>query len=227
MAERRRLRPGVPTGSGLLARSPMGRRRFRRLAPADAHGAGMLTGAPARLAAFAVTREVELSMTIAEAFAAEFRRESATTRTFLERFPDEHSDWKPHDKSMSLQKLASHLVDVPNWEATILDTDDFDFATSDYQLPDWRTRTDLLEGHQASSARFLAVLAGRSDARMRQIWRLLMGGKVLAEHPRDSAVRQFILSHAVHHRAQLGVYFRLLDVPVPGAYGPSADDPTG
>lgn len=165
-------------------------------------------------------------MTIAESFAAEFRREADTTRKFLERFPDGRADWKPHEKSMSLGKLASHIVDMPNWAPTILDAEAFDFATSDYQVPAWRTKDALLEGHGKTVAGFLAALEGRTDEQLGVTWKLLVGGRVLEAMPRSAAIRSFIVSHGIHHRAQLGVYYRLLGIPVPGAYGPSADDPT-
>lgn len=165
-------------------------------------------------------------MTIAESFAAEFRQEAETTRRFLGRYPDEHPDWKPHEKSMTLAKLATHVVDMPNWAATILEEDVFDFATSNYRLPDWRTRDELVEAHESTVAKFLDALDDRSDESMAVTWTLAMGGKVLEAMPRTAAIRNFIVSHLIHHRAQLGVYYRLLGVPVPGAYGPSADDPT-
>lgn len=163
-------------------------------------------------------------MTIAESFAAEFRREAATTRKFFERFDGAHADWKPHEKSMPLAKLASHVADIPNWLPTIVDADDFDFATSDYQVPDWRTREDLLAGHDRNTERFLAVLEGRTDDHLAKTWRFRVADQVHYEGRRDAAVREFILSHAVHHRAQLGVYYRLLGIPIPGSYGPSADE---
>ena len=163
-------------------------------------------------------------MNIAEAFAAEFQVEAAATRKFLERFEDSHADWQPHEKSMSLSRLASHLVEAPDWASSIVDGDHFDFGESDYQQPHWKTRAELLENHDRIVAGFLEGLGGRSDEFMRTPWRLLNKGQVLEEKPRDGAVRGFILSHLIHHRGQLSVYYRLLGIPVPGAYGPSADD---
>ncbi len=163
-------------------------------------------------------------MTIAESFIAEFILEATCTRRFLERFDDAHADWKPHEKSMTLAKLATHVVDMPNWATTLLDADDFDFATSDYKLPDWRTRAELIEAHDANTARFLRSLDGKTDEHMRKTWRMLLSGKVLEQHPRDLALRRFIVSHIIHHRGQLSVSYRLLGIPVPGAYGPSADE---
>ena len=163
-------------------------------------------------------------MNIAEGFAAEFGSEAASTRKFLERFDDSHADWQPHEKSMSLSRLASHLVEAPDWAATILDSDRFDFGTADYQQPHWKTRAELLENHARIAARFVELLEGRSDESMRAPWQLLLNGQVLEDTVRDAAVRNFILSHLIHHRGQLSVYYRLLGIPVPGPYGPSADD---
>ena len=163
-------------------------------------------------------------MNIAEGFAAEFGSEAASTRKFLERFDDSHADWRPHEKSMSLSRLASHLVEAPDWAATILDSDRFDFGTADYQQPHWKTRAELLENHARIAARFVELLEGRSDEFMGAPWQLLLNGQVLEDTVRDAAVRNFILSHLIHHRGQLSVYYRLLGIPVPGPYGPSADD---
>lgn len=163
-------------------------------------------------------------MTIAEGFAAEFQVEAAATRKFLERFEEQHADWQPHDKSMSLSRLASHLVEAPDWAGTILDSDQFDFGTADYQAPHWKTRDDLLANHERIGTGFLKLLEGRSDDFMRAPWRLLLNGQVLEDTVRDLAIRNFIVSHLIHHRGQLSVYYRLLGIPVPGPYGPSADD---
>lgn len=163
-------------------------------------------------------------MTIAEGFAAEFQEEAAATRKFLERFEDSHADWQPHEKSMSLSRLASHLVEAPDWAFSIVDGDHFDFGESDYQPPHWKTRAELLENHDRIAAGFLKGLRGRSDEFMSTPWRLLNNRQLLEERSRDGAVRNFILSHLIHHRGQLSVYYRLLGIRVPGPYGPSADD---
>ncbi len=166
-------------------------------------------------------------MTIAEGFAAEFQVEAAATRKFLERFEEQHADWQPHERSMSLSRLASHLVEAPDWAASIVDSDQFDFGTADYRQPHWTTRTELLENHARIAARFVELLDGKSDDLMRAPWRLLLNGQVLEDTVRDAAIRNFILSHLIHHRGQLSVYYRLLGIPVPGPYGPSADDGNG
>ena len=166
-------------------------------------------------------------MSIAQAIAAEFQVEAAATRRFLERFEDRHADWQPHEQSMSASRLATHVVECPDWAYTILDADDFDLATMEYEPPHWKTRTDLLENHERIGAGFLKQCEGRSDDALRGTWRLLQGDRVLMETTREAAVRNIILSHLVHHRGQLSVYYRLLGIPVPGPYGPSADDRNG
>lgn len=163
-------------------------------------------------------------MTLVEAFAAEFEVEAAATRRFLERFEDRHADWKPHEKSMSLARLAGHIVESPDWAFSIVDGDDFDFGIADYKPPSWRTRSELLENHERIGTAFVERLRGHSDEYLRGKWRLLQNGQVLEETTRAAAVRGYILSHLIHHRGQLSVYYRLLGVPVPGPYGPSADD---
>jgi uncharacterized damage-inducible protein DinB len=163
-------------------------------------------------------------MTIAEAIAAEFQVEAAATRRFLERFEEKHADWQPHEKSMTLSRLAIHVVECPDWAYTVLDADDFDFATMDYEPPHWKTRDELLENHERIGAGFLKQFEGRSNDAMRANWRLRQGDHVLMDTTREAAVRNIILSHLVHHRGQLSVYYRLLGIPIPGPYGPSADD---
>lgn len=166
-------------------------------------------------------------MNIAEGFATEFRGEAAATRKFLERFEERHADWRPHEKSMTLSRLATHVVESPDWAFSILDDDHFDFGATDYQPPHWRTRDELLANHERIGAGFLKRLDGQSDELLRAPWRLLQNEKILVETTRDAAVRGFILSHLIHHRGQLSVYYRLLGIPVPGPYGPSADDQDG
>ncbi len=166
-------------------------------------------------------------MTLAEAFAAEFREEADRTRRFLERFEDDRAEWRPHEKSMTMGRLAAHVVESPDWCATILETDDFDFATANYQSPTWNTRAELLENHERIGGEFLQRLEGRSDEYLGGRWRMLMNGELLEERTRENAIRAYILSHLIHHRGQLSVYYRLLGIPVPGPYGPSADDRDG
>lgn len=153
----------------------------------------------------------------------EFEHEAALTRKTLERVPFERADWKPHEKSMSLKDLAVHLADLPGWVDVTINQDVFELE-GPYQSPQAETLEQLLEifdGHIRSARE---VLAGASGDDLAAIWTMKQDGEVVLSMPKAAVLRAFVLSHAVHHRAQLGVYLRLLDVPVPSTYGPSADE---
>lgn len=164
-------------------------------------------------------------MTIGEGIAKEVEAEAKNTARFLERFDDARGDFKPHDKSMSAARLAGHIVEAPEWALSILEEEVFDFATSGYKPPSWNTKAELLENHDRITATFTARLREASDEALLADWEMRAGGKVFFEGPRVVAIRGFIISHLIHHRGQLSVYYRLMGIPVPGAYGPSADDP--
>lgn len=159
-----------------------------------------------------------------EALAAEFKHEAKTTRRMLERLPEGKADWKPHPKSMSLGRLSMHLSEIPGFFSAILGGDEL---AIDGFSPNPRVAAgsaEALAAFDASTAAFAEKLATFPDARLGEIWRFKIGGRVAAELPRIAAIRALVLSHSIHHRGQLSVYLRLLDVPVPGSYGPSADD---
>lgn len=160
----------------------------------------------------------------------EFDHEIATTRRFLERVPADKADWRPHPKSMPLGQLAAHLGEIPGWVPLTMTQPSLDLAPpggEPYQTTPFTGTEALVAGFDAAAATARGVLAGIQDAALMEPWSLLRGGKVLMTMPRGAVLRGFILSHLVHHRAQLGVYLRLLDVPVPAAYGNSADDAGG
>jgi uncharacterized damage-inducible protein DinB len=162
--------------------------------------------------------------TIAKGIVAEFRHESATTRKMLERVPEDKFDWKPHEKSMTLGRLVTHLAEMPEWCGTILDQDELDLASSDYQPKTAGSVAELLELFDANAAAFIKSVGSRSDEEMFAEWTLRVGENVVTALPKVAAMRGFILSHAVHHRGQLSVFLRLLEVPLPQVYGPTADD---
>lgn len=164
---------------------------------------------------------------IAEGIVAEFGFESANTRKMLERLPEDKFDWSPHDKSMTLGRLATHLAEMPQWAETILDQDELDLSTSDYQPVVADSVAELLEIFDSNGEAFVAKVGERSDEEMLAAWTLRVGEKVFGTQPKVAALRSFILSHALHHRGQLSVYLRLLDVPLPQVYGPTADDTGG
>ena len=166
-------------------------------------------------------------MTISEALLPEFDREMAHTRKTLERVPDDKLAWKPHPKSFTMGALAQHLAAMVGWGKETLTLDSYDVAppgAPPYQPPPVKSRQDILDAFDKGSAATRAAIAGASDEQMLQPWSLLNGGKPLFTMPRIAVLRGFVMNHAIHHRAQLGVYLRLNDIPVPSIYGPSADE---
>jgi uncharacterized damage-inducible protein DinB len=151
-------------------------------------------------------------------------REVASTRRLLERYPDGKGAWQPHDKSRTLSALATHVASIPNHGTNILTTAEMDVATRQPQPPK-DSATDLLEAFDAGVTRLKAAVAGIDDAKLSEKWTMRMGPRVLASESRALLMRLMVINHLVHHRAQLGVYLRLLNVPIPGMYGPSADEP--
>lgn len=150
--------------------------------------------------------------------------EFAATRRLLERFPAEHADFKPHEKSMSLAVLASHVATLPQFAALMLNSDEHDMAKSLSKPEVGRTAEQLVAMFERSSAAARAAVEGASHERLGDQWKLRMGEMVFIDDRRGKVLRQHLVSHAAHHRGQLTVYYRLLGVPVPGLYGPSADD---
>ena len=159
-----------------------------------------------------------------EALLPEFDREMTTTRKVLERVPNESLAWKPHAKSFSLGELASHVAALPTFAAETLNRSEFEIGNlrPPVALP---SRTDVLAAFDASTGAARAALAGKSDAELMAIWTLKRNGTPLYSMPKAVVLRSLVLSHVIHHRGQLSVYLRLLDVPVPSIYGPSADEP--
>jgi uncharacterized damage-inducible protein DinB len=153
----------------------------------------------------------------------DFPAEYAVTRRFLERYPDGRGEWRPHEKSRTLAQLATHVADIVNRGTAVLETDGLDVAARQ-PLPPMDAAAALLAHFDASLARFTAALESTDLDHLAQPWALRRGEHVLIAQPRRLLLRQMMMSHLVHHRAQLGVYYRLLGVPVPGSYGPSADD---
>lgn len=165
-------------------------------------------------------------MSIAESLLPEFDHEMATTRKFIERTPEAKLDWKPHEKSMSLGMLAGHLADLPSW-GTQLDVAELDIAPPGgpaYESPMFESTAKALAQFDANVAAARAKIASMSDEDFMKPWSLLMGGQTLFTIPRVAVARTWVLNHIIHHRAQYGVYLRLNDVPIPGSYGPSADE---
>jgi uncharacterized damage-inducible protein DinB len=163
-------------------------------------------------------------MKLVDAIASEFEHEVRTTRRHLERVPEAKFDWQPHHKSFSLGGLASHIVDCVGWADSIFSRDEIDINPATHTSFAATSAADLLEAFDGRVADGTRALASASDAELMQAWRLLVKGRVRIERPKGVVFRDFVLSHLIHHRGQLSVYLRLLDVPVPGSYGPTADE---
>jgi len=166
-------------------------------------------------------------MTLREALLAEFDQEMAKTRKSLERVPDDRLEWRPHAKSSTLGRLATHLAEIPAWGATALEQDSFDLAppgSAPHQPAFIGSHREVLSLSEKNVAAARAALVGVGDESLAKPWSLLSGGKTVFTLPRFSVFRNFVLNHTIHHRAQLGVYLRLNDLPVPALYGPSADE---
>ncbi len=162
-------------------------------------------------------------MTISEILLPEFDQEMANTRKILDCVPDDKFAWKPHAKSMSLDRLASHVAEMPNWGGYIISQDRLDL-TPEMKPFIAATKAGLMEAVDKNIAATRDLLAGASDEHWGKIWTLSFGGHTIFALPRTAAFRNMVMSHVIHHRGQLSVYLRLLDVAIPGMYGPSADD---
>ena len=160
------------------------------------------------------------------AMAAELRQEAATTRRMLERLPEDKFAWKPHPKSMSLIELAGHIVEMVGWTDNTVLREELDFATLDYKPTIHETTASLLELFDQNVTQAAATLERASDEELAKTWTMRKGETVYFAMPREAVMRSMVLNHVVHHRGQLSVYIRLLDVPVPQIYGPSADEGT-
>jgi uncharacterized damage-inducible protein DinB len=150
--------------------------------------------------------------------------ELAATRRILERLPDEQMSWKPHAKSMTLGGLTTHLINLLNWQVAIFLYPEFDLSTVPFRREALDRREDVLKEFDANVVKIERLLAECDEKTLGEEWTLRNGDHIILSQPRALALRTFGLSHMVHHRAQLGVYLRLLDIPVPGPYGPSADE---
>ena len=166
-------------------------------------------------------------MTISEILLQDFDQEMAGTRTTLERIPEANPEFKCHDKSMPMGRLAVHVATLPRFATNILTTDSLDLATAKWPDMVFVSREKLLADFDALSAEARAALAKSSDEDLQKNWKMSWGDKPIADSPRSILYRTMFLNHLVHHRAQLGVYLRLNNLPVPPLYGPSADDTMG
>jgi len=162
-------------------------------------------------------------MTIAQALRAELQHEAANTRKVLALIPEDKPDWTPHAKSFTIGKLAVHTADMHTWVGVTVRDTELDFAKSGAQ-PTFSSTAALLAMFDAAVADAMDALDGVSDEDLQVVWTLRMGAHVILAMPRANVLRSFVFNHIIHHRAQLTVYLRMLDIPIPGLYGPSADE---
>jgi uncharacterized damage-inducible protein DinB len=164
-------------------------------------------------------------MAIRDAFIAELKHESSLTKKMLEKVPLDKKDWKPHEKSMTIGRLATHIAEINHWVSDIIHIDDFDFMKDfNFQPRTASSPEELLEMFQTHLDKAINDLSSMNDEDFNKTWTVRRGEQVMFSTPKKVSIRGFALSHMIHHRGQLSVYLRLLDVPVPGMYGPSADE---
>lgn len=165
-------------------------------------------------------------MALSQSLLPEFDHEMANTRKTLERVPDEKFDWKPHDKSFPMGALATHLANLPSWGSLTVSSDSFDMAPEGKPLktPELNSREAVLAKFDENVAATRAAIAAAKDEDLFKPWTLMSNGKTILTLPKIAVLRSFVMNHIIHHRAQLGVYLRLNDIPVPSIYGPSADE---
>jgi uncharacterized damage-inducible protein DinB len=166
-------------------------------------------------------------MSIAQSLLPEFDQEMANTRKVLERVPEDKLGYKPDPKSMTMGRLAGHVAEMPGWGAVTVNTPALDFSKGEYQPLEMTSRAQILAAFDKIVVEARAAIAGASDAHLMEPWTLQNGSAVLFTMPRIAVLRSMVMNHTIHHRAQLTVYFRLNGVPVPGMYGPSADEGQG
>lgn len=163
-------------------------------------------------------------MPINKSIIAELKHESATTRKTLQRVPADMFGWQPHLKSMSLRRLASHLTDIHQWPVIMINETEFDFLKGGFQQGSYDTVEALLQDFDITLSKSIQVLESATDDTLDQPWTLRRGEHLIFSLPRKQVLRTMFMNHIIHHRGQLTVYLRLLDVSVPSIYGPSADE---
>ncbi len=164
-------------------------------------------------------------MSLNQTLIAELKHEMPYSRTTLERIPFiEKRTWKPHDKSMEIGKLAKHLADIPSWITMTLVTDELDFAKEMPAPKVLNSNEDLLQLFDENLLKAMELLSKATDEQLMGNWTMRNGDKIFFTLPRIAVIRSWVMNHNIHHRAQLGVYLRLLDIAVPSIYGPSADE---
>jgi len=164
-------------------------------------------------------------MPLADALLPEFDHEAGVTRRLLERLPEDQFAWTPHAKSMPLGRLAAHVAEVLTWLPETVNKTEINWdSTQPYEAKEFPTRADVLKFFDESRDAARKALAGVSDGELMQVWTFTKDGQPVFSMPRVGVIRSMVMNHMIHHRAQLSVYLRLKDVPLPAMYGPSADE---
>ena len=161
-------------------------------------------------------------MKIIDLLLKEIEEEAAITRKMLSIVPEDKYDWRPHPKSMSLMQLTTHIADLPSWVGMAVTSDELDFAANPYQPATVSNNTELLANFELAYADGRAKLQTTNEAILQEPWVLRNGDYIISTRNKYEIIRVSI-AQTIHHRAQLGVFLRLLDIPIPGSYGPSAD----
>jgi len=163
-------------------------------------------------------------MALSDTLLPEYDNEMKTTRRVLERVDESQLAWQPHEKSMTLGRLASHLAELPAMGGKILGADSWDIAAGDYKPHNLASRSEILEHFDKHAAATRAEIAGSDDAKLLEMWTFKRGEQTIFKAPKIGALRGMIMNHIIHHRGQLTVYLRLTGSAVPSVYGPSADE---
>jgi uncharacterized damage-inducible protein DinB len=162
-------------------------------------------------------------MKMIEIFLKEMEEEAQTTRKMLQRVPDDKYDWKPHEKSMSIQRLATHIAELPSWVKMAIDTDELNFDSKSYVPNLVKNNKELMDLFEKSLAEGKTSLSKAKDDLLSKTWIMRNGDTIYSKSTKGEVIRM-TYCQIVHHRAQLGVYLRILNIPIPGSYGPSADE---
>ena len=161
---------------------------------------------------------------IRQALMREIEHEGSQTKRILERIPTDNFNWKPHEKSREIGQLAIHVAQIPAWTSRILAATDFDMLTFKRDSPEIKSAGELVDISNTNIQKAVEDLQKASDENIMEMWTFKRGEQVIFSLPRAAAIRAMSMNHLVHHRGQLSVYLRLLNIPVPGMYGASADE---
>jgi len=162
-------------------------------------------------------------MSIAKEFAKELNQQAANTKKVLERIPQDKLTWKPHEKSTAIGRLGMHIAELPNTIVRTIETESFDYAAAPFKPVFPNTTAEIMETFEKSLSKATELLEKTSDDQLQAIWKALRAGQLVWEMPKGAVIRN-TLNHIIHHRGQLTVFLRLLDVPIPNTFGPTADE---